>query len=101
MTEYTKSIQTLREYFPQYQIMSTRYDLEKKRLCQVEFFDFNAFQKDPENRFEMGKTVYYGDYKYTISMAPFADRVNIIALPMESNSNEMWNILYTADPDEC
>jgi hypothetical protein len=99
MTEYMKSIHTLREYFPQYQIMSTRYDLEKGRLCQVEFFDFEAFQKDAENRFKMGKTVYYGDYKYKISFAPFSERVNIVSLPMESNS-DIWNILYTADADQ-
>ena len=99
MTVYTKAILTLREYFPKYQIMSTRYDLDQKRLCQVEFFDFEAFQKDAENRFEMGKTVYYGDYKYKISFAPFSERVNIICLPMESNS-DIWIILYTADADK-
>jgi len=99
MTDYMKAIETLREYFPQYQIMSTRYDLDKRRLCQVAFFDFIAFQKDLKNRFQMGKTVYYGDYKYTISMSPFSERANIIALPFDSNS-EIWDILYSTDADE-
>jgi len=95
----TNSIQTLRLQFPEYQIISARYDFETRQMREYETFDFQKFQKMDNKRFRMKKIVYYGEYKYTISPAPFSERMNILSLPLSSNSTA-WNILYTADVDE-
>ena len=95
-----EAINTLREIFQKYQIMSTHYDFNKQITFQVESFDFKKFQKEDENRFIMNKIVYFGDYKYTISMAGFSERVNILAMSASNTETKVWDILYTSDYDE-
>ena len=87
-----ESIANLRDFFPQYKIVSDRLLTDSS----YDDFDFRQFQKNEPKRMKLnGEIVIFGSFKYCLSRWG-GDRCNILTLPVDSISSS-WIKLYAAD----